>query len=500
MRDPDWLINSTPREVQMEALRRSYGGFGTRDRLEDPVEHFRLHAGAARGWCHYLQMRLGKSSLLLAEFELFHRDHNVEGLVIICPNTYKSGWLDEIEKSGTLAKRHVWERNEKDAKDLVKSARSENLPWILVFNYESVRSDRVRDLIEWCTKGIKFGLGIDESIKIKTQAQKSQQSKAVLEISRGAFFVRNLSGIPMSQGPHDLYNQFRVIGQQNGVNFYSFRNRFCKMGGYKNKVVKGAKNEEELQELLRACSFIAKTKDWGKEGEKRWTADRVEVTERQREYYRQMDEEFMVLLESGEEVTVDVVISKMLKLAQISSGFIYDEGKVHFFEEPLRIPKVQRLLEIMEEVNGKVIVPYHYSASGDLLIEVLKKYNPAVIRSQQWMKVNGVDVEGEKDKLNNDPSCRVIIAQISATKYGHTIIGSEEDRCETMAFYESTYSLDDRSQIEMRNTFYNQDWTNLYIDFFGTKIEKNVADALARKESLVESVMNVYNITGENHP
>lgn len=493
MKDPDWLINSTPREVQMEALRRSYGGFGTRDCLEDPPTYFHLHSGAARGWGHYLQMRLGKSMLLINEFELFQRDYDVTGMVIVCPNSFKRGWMLEAEASGTLSAWAIYESTKpQNADDVITQAKKEGRSWAVIINFEALRSDKAKSFIEKWTRGTKFGIGIDESVKIKDH--RSLQTKAVLALAKDAFFVRNLSGKPAVQGPQDLYPQFRAIGQFNGKNFYAYRGRFCKMGGYKAKKVVGARNEDELHEILRGCSFIAKKKDWGLASESSSVIDNVEITEAQKKHYEEMDKDFVTYLNSGEVVTADVVISKLMKLTQISSGFVYHEGKAHFFEDPHKLPKMQKIVDLMEEVEGKLLVCYHYSASGDALLEALKKHNPMVIRSQQWMKKNGVCVESEKKKFNEDPSCRIGILQISAAKYGHTLVGPKGDRCETMAFYESTYSLDDRSQIEMRNTFFNQEWPNLYIDFAGTAVERNTAKALAKKESVVASVMDAYGL------
>lgn len=488
MQDPDWLLDSTPREVQMEALRRSYGGFKTRDRLSDEHNISRLHGGAATGWSHYLEMRLGKSALLLAEYELFQRDHDVKGMIVVCPNSFKDGWAKEVQKSGSLATCVIWDSSKpKLAEGALGRA---NGAWVLVVNYEAIRTDKVKAFIARHTEGIRWGLGIDESVKIKDHG--SIQTKTVLSLAKDAYFVRNLSGKPMTQGPQDMWSQLRAVRQQNGVNFYAFRGRFCKMGGYKAKKIVGAKNEEELQALIDATSFVAKKRDWGLPGESNYSIEPVEVTPKQAKHYKEMDNDFITMLDSGVEVSADVVITKMMKLVQISSGFVYHEDKAHFFEDPRKLPKMQRLLDIMDEVSGKIVVCYHYSASGDALLETLAAYNPAVIRSQQWMKHRGLDVETEKEKFNNNPSCRVIIAQISASKYGHTLIGAPGDRCETMAFYESTYSLDDRSQVEMRNTYFNQDWVNLYLDFVGTPAERKIAEALAKKEDIVKSVMDFY--------
>ena len=108
------------------------------------------------------------------------------------------------------------------------------------------------------------------------------------------------------------------------------------------------------------------------------------------------------------------------------------------------------------------------------------------------MRQNERDVDKEKKKFNEDPSCRGILLQIQAGKYGHTLTGVEGDRCTWMLFYESTYSLDDRAQIEMRNTAETQDWVNTYMDFVSSPVERNVAKALQRKEDIVTAVLGAY--------
>ena len=43
-----------------------------------------------------------------------------------------------------------------------------------------------------------------------------------------------------------------------------------------------------------------------------------------------------------------------------------------------------------------------------------------------------------------------MLLQADAGKYGHTLVGTPDDPCGTMLFFENTYSLDTRSQIEDR--------------------------------------------------
>lgn len=486
----EWLIDCKPRDVQIEAILRSFYGYRSRDNKNDLPSFEKLRDGPALGWGHMLEMRLGKTPTTFNEYALFQKHYDINKMIVFSPNSYKKAWVSEASKFGITTPFMMYEAtNVKGVLEFLKKNKDE---YGLVVNYESVRTENcfsiLNDLI-----GQDVFLVADESIKIKNPS--SSTAKAVLELAKGAKYTRELTGCPMTQGPQDMFTQLKFVKALNGKNFYSFRNRYCKMGGFKNKQVVGPKNEDELNELINSHAFVAKRKDWANPTNPEYYTVDLELHPEQARYYREMDNEFIAWLSEDVKVTVDQVISKMLKLQQISSGFIYDEhGDAIDLMDLRETPKMKRLLEMMEEeITSKVVVAFHYQKSGDALREALAKYKPAVIRSKQWMKNRDLDVEAEKARFNSDPECRVMLAQISASKYGHDLSGMQGDRCTTMIFYENTFSLDDRIQIEMRNTTATQDWSNVYFDFVATPVEANAIKALEKKENIVTAVLGAYN-------
>lgn len=485
--DPLWLLDSAPREVQLEALRRSYGGWRSRDRLQDVPHPQRLRDGPVRGWSHYLEPRLGKTPTTLNEFELFRQDYGIKRIISICPNTFKQGWVDEAKKSGSTVPWEVFDTTHSVLSDqLAKWSKGE---FGLAVNYEALKSDKTKAFMNEHVDKYTM-LAIDESVKIKDHT--SLQTKEVLRIAKNAGVVRNLSGLPSVTGPHDLYPQFRAIGYYSGLNFFSYRNRFCKMGGFKAKKVVGAKNEEQLQEALENTGFIALRRDWAVPLQTEYVLENIQLSKEQQKHYDEMNNEMVTLINGDTEVSADMVVSKMLKLQQISSGFIHAEGKPIWLADPRKTSKMMKLLDLLEETNKKVIVTFKFKESGKALLTCLEKWNPALLGSAEWMKTNGRELEAEKRRFNNDSSCRVIIVQIVSGKYGHDLSGIDGDRCDTMVFYENTFSLDDRVQVEMRNTAAFQDWTNICHDFVCSPVEKVAVDALAKRKNMVDSIIDLY--------
>jgi hypothetical protein len=242
----------------------------------------------------------------------------------------------------------------------------------------------------------------------------------------------------------------RAIGLLDGKNYYAFKTAFCRMGGYMNKKVIGAQNEDILAEWVDHAIFRATKEKWTDLPPKLYTQRRYELSSYMRQAYLTMEREFVAWLASGDDVSVEAAITKYIKLAQISSGFIIKEdGKVEELVAPFSNPKIATIKDIVDsEVVGKTIICYNHRYAFEILAKALEDYNPAFIQG-------GMD-EGslryQKDRFNNSPECRVMLAQIRASKYGHTLLGGPEpeNRCSTMIFFENTYSLDDRSQVEDR--------------------------------------------------
>lgn len=499
MRAPDveWLLDCKPRPVQEEAILRCYYGWTSRNSREAPPFPLPIpnRNGPAIGYGYLMEMRLGKTPTMLNEMLLLDKHQDVKRRIIFSPNTYKNTWVKEVQNFGLLQPVHAFEtRKIGKAEEFVDENPDD---FILVVNYEAMIQEHVNKFLEKLLTSTSHRtlIAADESIKIKNHT--SLITRAAMAHAVEADYVRILTGLPMTQGPQDLYSQFRFVRELNGSNFYAFRNRFCKMGGFKGKKVVGVREDqaENLQKLIEGTAFVAKRKDWGRVTEPEYYSLELELSDAQLKHYIEMDNEMITMLEDGQEISVDQVISKMLKLQQISSGFVYDEnGKIVQLMDPTKTAKMKALIDIVEdEVEGKIIIPYHYSASGDLLLDVFKKYNPRTIRGGQWMKTNRRDVDEEKRIFNEDPDCKVMLLQIQAGKYGHTLTGIEGLRCAHMAFFENTYSLDDRTQIEMRNTAETQDWTNVYLDFVSSPVERNAAVALQRKEDIVAAIIGSYN-------
>jgi hypothetical protein len=510
VRDVDWLLRGDPRPVQVEALRRSYYGYWMKQDEHDENEtaySVRDSRGSSRtvpagGWNYFMEQRLGKTPVFLNEFGLLRRDHGFKWGVVYAPQQFKPEWVDEADRFGLDCPSYMFSSDDsKGAQRWVD--RNSKFGGLIAVNYEALQSERGRAFIEGLA-GPKSLLGWDESVNNKNMNGK--QSGNAIDMSKKFGVVRNLTGKPVVQGPHDFWAQLRCVRQISGWNGIDFRNRYCKLGGFQGRKVIGVKREDELYELLVSCSFMARRNKWLQTPGKDYYIRPIEMLTEQKVHYKRMEEDFLTFIEheyadGGQDAIViaaDQIITKLLKLQQIASGFIIDEmGVPHDIMPAPRNPKlIEARRMLTEEIESKVILFAHYRHSIDLLMEALAEFEPALIAGDAQMRQYKRDVQTEKRRFNGDRGCRVVIGQIQAIRYGHTLMGTPEDPCLNELYYENNYSLNDRSQTEERPQGAGQIGTISIGDFQAAPIERDTLEALQRKEDISSAVMNYARSTG----
>lgn len=474
-------------DVQQEALRRSTGHFG---------------------FAWFMEQGLGKTLTTFAEFLRLLTFREATRLVIVCPNSFKGGWVDDAKKHGIDDKFDffIWEAgNESGLRWWMKQEYKK--PPCLIVNYESIRAEATKvkgksgkmvkawklgklgEMINEFIAGKNAMIAFDESIKISTHD--SAQTMGALLVVKDFRYSRILSGKPIKQGPHDLWSQMRAIFQLNGRNYFAFKTAFCKMGGFMMKQVMSAQNEDILSVLIEPHVFRATKTEWTDLPPKLWPPPRMyKMTPEMQTMYNAMEHEFVLWLNETENVAVDAAITKYIKLAQIQCGWVYKEdGSIHQLVPDERNPRLQMMLEIIDdELTSKAAIVYHHKPVFDQLLR-----NLGGVEKCAWIRggMSPAEITEQKRRFNEDKEVRFILLQDDASKYGHTLLGLPEPghQCYTMIFYENNYSLDTRSQTEDRIHRHGQTADSvLYLDLSGTQLDRDCVKALQRKENIFQAV------------
>jgi hypothetical protein len=438
-----------------------------------PVQEKALEvADESTGFAFFMDPGMGKTGTVMAEFTNMEKKGIVDLLFVICPNNLRANWKVEAEKMGFEYEVAIY---------------PEPPPKVgmWVINYEKIISTAFDSIYAVLKKRQFYGV-CDESHRIKNF--KAKTSKAIIFLFDLATIKRVMTGTPLANNVVDLWSQLRAIGKHGAHRSpYTFRNRYGVMGGWMGKQVVGTQREDELRDILSYCTFRAKKKEWmASLPPKVYQILGYEMNAKQKQAYNQIYKDRFLAVDDGQEVTAQMVITALMKMQQVTSGFMIDDkGEIIDFCNT-KNPKIDAVVDAMEDIVGKAIVFAHYQQTVNLLEKGLKDYKPLVIRG--GMKVD--DVRDLVKAFNSSDGRKVLIAQTATAKEGLTLLGTENQPCFTTIFVENTYSLIDRTQAEDRNHRHGQTAEQVcYFDMVGSPLESKIIKALQSKSDLVKTVM-----------
>lgn len=462
-----WMLNLPPLAVQAEARKQALR---------------KKNAGPANAFLYWMEMGLGKTGTVLSEYMECREKSQADFLIVITLNSFKQGWVDEAAKFGLTIKLGVWPDCRKIPHTKLHG---------IMFNYEAIIGAG-GDYIEQLIAERKVYLCFDECHKIKTHS--SAVTKRSMRLWKDAAVRRGLTGTPVGNNVMDLFPQLKLGGGLDGDNPFAFRNRYAKMGGYMKKQVMGVQEERlpDLHRLMDRHSFRATKADWLDLPEQTWhTPIRVEMPPKLRARYKQMQDEFAVELSEETNITADMVISQMLKLQQISSGFIYDNEKaVHHLERVSTMPKYEVVSDLMFslEGQGKLLVFAHFRPT----IERLRVYIKGKLGIEPAVFMGGMkpqDIAAQKAAFNSDEGPDILLAQTSVGSATHTLLGGSNKPCCTTLFFENDYNKIDRLQAESRNHRNGQRYPVTYYDIISSPAEAKPIKALQQKGDLIKAIV-----------
>jgi len=423
------------------------------------------------------EMGTGKSLITIALAGQLFTSSCITKLLVIAPKSIVGVWEAEVAKfadfdftlevlEGSL--------NEK-VKALERLSRASGLK-VAVVNYESAwRMEQ--ELARWNPCMIVC----DESSKIKNPQAK--QSKALHRLGRVSRHNVILTGTPVTNNPLDFYSQYKFLDEKIfGSSFFVFRARYAILGGYGNYQIVGYKNLDDLTSKAHAVAYrITKAEALD-------LPDMVDITRhinlepKTAEIYKRIERESIAELNSGE-VTTPNVLTKLLRLSQITGGYIKsDDGER---VECVSSAKMAALIDIIDECMEQ-----------DKKLVIFARFVPEIEAIARWLTSSKIayalikgdvkDRAAEVAKFQTDPDCKVFIGQLQTTGMGLTLTAAD-----TAVFYSVSYNFADYEQAKARIHRIGQTNKCTYIHLVAKDtVDERVAEALAAKKNIADLVVD----------
>ena len=262
-------------------------------------------------------------------------------------------------------------------------------------------------LEEWCRKG-EIGRIIFDEFQVCKNID-SDQTQALLRLKSAPYKIA-ATGTPIMNRNIDLYPLMVWLGYENR-NYWQFRERYCKLGGYKGKEIIGDKNNPELNAKLSQFMIRRKKEDVLDLPEKIIIDELLELDGKQWSLYEKTQRMAKMQLSQMKGNKVALMAS-MLSMRKITT---YPQWVEENITESVKFERALQIVYEAFENKRKTIIFSNWSTPINALYGMLQAYNPAMITGDTK------DRMAEVEKFQNDDSCYVIIGTIGAMGTGLTL-------------------------------------------------------------------------------
>ncbi len=377
----------------------------------------------------------GKTITSIGIMGIRYKRGEISKVLVVCPASVMPVWPKELEQHADFDVNCVpLEGSSSKRIQTIKQLKGSALQ-VAVINYEGAW--RIGDeLMKWAPDM----LVCDESQRAKNPSAK--QSRFLHRIAAKTPYKLILTGTPVTQGPIDVFSQWKILDPTIfGNSFYAFKARYVIFGGFENKQIVGYKN---LPELIRKAHGIAfrVTKEEALDLPAQVDQELYcELEPKAARMYESLVRESIAELE-GETLTAANILARLLRLSQLTGGFLTFEGEPKQVSEA----KLNLLEETLEDLLGagkKVVVFAQFVPEIKAIRKMLEK------KSVGYAWIAGevpADERGEEvRRFQEDPECKVFVAQIRTAGLGITLHAAD-----TAIFYSLNYSYADYEQARSR--------------------------------------------------
>lgn len=404
----------------------------------------------------FMEQGTGKTIPALVRLLELLKHNQINDALVVAPKSTLGAWERDIEKF-----------DEDDQQILKKS--------ITLVNYDLV----------WRRDSFKKPWGaivLDEAHFIKNRS--SKRSQALLKLGINAKYKYILTGTPIGNGQlENIWSQYcflkpyiergRVASTIFGGTYPKFSDRYCILNQYHQPYA--YRNVNELQDIINQYSYRVKKIDCLDLPEK-LPDEIVEVELVEKKLYKELHQESTL---ADYEILAENSLSRMIKLRQLASGFINNDGEIL----DVKCEKLNILEELITGLDKKVVIFAQFTHSIKSISELLTK-----------LKIKHVVLNGEtKDKtiwrqFQTDESIQIIVCQYDTACAGIDLFASD-----TIIYYEPTLKSNtlEQSRDRIHRTGQKNKCSYIHLITKGT-IERDIYRALAGYSDFTEKLFTEY--------
>jgi len=457
----------------------------------------------------WMEQRTGKSKLTIDTAAYNYHQDRIDCLIVVAPNGVHTNWaLDEIPVHLPEEIKHqifLWRSSQSNS--IIFRKRQEALIKfqglsILCINVEATITKAGKEYLTRLLKKRRCLMVIDESTDIKTPG--SQRTKSIRALGRLARMRRILTGTPGK--PMDQFSQINFLSPHilDTASFTAFKAEYGVWtrkriaDGRSYPVLEGYRNLDKLRKLLEPYVYrVTQQQAFPNMPERVYTKHYIELSKQQSRMYHELREEYLTLFDDGEVVSAPMTLVRLLRLQQISSGYVPteegilrqaysaeedDTGKV----QPERIipgpnPRIEALKYILERSEGKAIIWARFKLDIYLISELIQSMG------QECLMYTGAQSHRDKlvakEEFQRGKVPYLVANQRAAGR------GLDFSAADNVIYYSNYFGLETRRQSEDRAQSGKRTTSVLYTDIVAEDtIDEKIIRALRSDQSLADLI------------
>ena len=445
-------------------------------------------------YAFFMEMGTGKSKVLIDEIGGYFLQGKIDSALIIAPKGVYRNWErgeipthlpDEIPYT-IAAWRAPSEMTKDDKKKLKDIIYPNGKLRILLMNIEALSgSVGIKYVTQFLHKNNTL-LAIDESTTIKTPT--ASRTKNAIKISKLAKVRRIMTGSPVTKNPLDVYAQLEFLSPNiTRQNYWAFKSRYAVMvrrnfGTRSTNLVVGFQRLPELNTIIDQYSYRVLKEDCLDLPEKIYTTRTISLTSEQVKAYEEM-RRFNITEMDGKTMTSLSTLAALIRLHQITCGHVtFDDGDT----KEIKSNRMNELLNILEEVDGKVIIWANYRFDIKKIQQTLSEKFGSDSVATYFGDTKDKDRQDIVEKFQDkNSSLKYFVGNPSTGGYGLTLTAAH-----TVVYYSNSYDLEKRMQSEDRAHRIGQVNKVTYVDMIaeGT-VDEKIVRSLRSKIDIASEVM-----------
>jgi len=409
-----------------------------------PMEHQKkaLLLGRDMPYFAYLMDQgTGKTKVDIDDTAHNWREDRIDAHLIITLNSVKTNWvmwechkedpedIDAIEdhmpddvpvvkglwiSQPNGAERAEWKNFEDQISKIASEGKRSSLV-VLTVNDTALDVARCFEFLQTFCTAFRTKITVDESTRIGNR--ESGRTKAATKLRLMCVLARILTGTPVIKSPMKAFSQFNFLHEDilGFGNYYSFRNHYSVMGGFKNKQTLDFKNLDELSDSIASCSYRVLKSECLDLPSQIYLKRRVQLSSAQSKAYAQMVKDMIAEWED-DVIEAPIVLTQLLRLQEIIGGYlpIIEDGErtgTYEIVKPKNNPKMKEVLQIVEEAGDqKFLVWSKFNAEIDGLYDLMTKKDYKVakfygaVKEGDRVRIRKAFARGELDGIIGNPS------------------------------------------------------------------------------------------------